>query len=81
MLPATRSWISKPYRGPNAFEPSFKPLMKVNAVAISAIILAAVLLSQLPRRGFCRVWTKEETLDAVFLPLFAIFRTDRMLYE
>ncbi len=55
--------------------------MKVNAVVMSVIILAAGLLSRLPRRGFCRVWTKEETLDAVFLPLFAIFRTDRMLYE
>ena len=59
----------------------FKPLMKVNAVAMSVIVLAAGLLSRLPRRGFCRVWTKEETLDAVFLPLIAISRTDCCMRE
>ena len=39
------------------------------------------VLSKMPAPGFYRVWTREENLDAIFLTLFAIGRTDMALYD
>ena len=39
------------------------------------------ILSKTPAPGFFRIRTNEENLDAVFLTLFAIGRTDMMLYR
>ena len=39
------------------------------------------MLSKVPAPGFFRVWTREKNLDAVFLTLFAIGRTDMALYD
>ena len=39
------------------------------------------ILSKVPFPGFFRIETCEENLDAVFLTLFAVGRTDMMIYE
>lgn len=39
------------------------------------------LLTKVPFPGFFRIWTCEENLDAVFLTVFAIGRTDMALYN
>ena len=39
------------------------------------------IASKLPTPGFFRIRTREENLDAIFLTLFAIGRTDMMLYR
>ena len=39
------------------------------------------VLSKVPMQGFFRIWTRELSLDAVFMTVFAIGRTDMMLYD
>lgn len=39
------------------------------------------LASKLPAPGFFRIRTREENLDAIFMTLFAIGRTDMMIYN
>ena len=39
------------------------------------------LLSKVPVAGFFRIRTREENLDAIFMTLFAIGRTDMMIYN
>ena len=42
---------------------------------------AGGVLAKVPSPGFFRVWTCEKYLDAIFLTLFAIGRTDMALYD
>ena len=39
------------------------------------------VLAKVPVPGFFRIWTREKDLDAIFLTVFAIGRTDMMLYD
>lgn len=39
------------------------------------------ILTKVPFPGFFRIWTREERLDAIFMTVFAIGRTDMMLYN
>ena len=42
---------------------------------------AGGILTKVPFPGFFRIWTREKDLDAIFLTVFAIGRTDMMLYD